>query len=81
LQIRVSNGVLDVKGTRTPPGPDLPRGSCYAERPFGAFQRLIPIPEDAAADRIQAQLKDGVLTIKVPRLGPSSVEAKDIVVN
>ena len=78
VRVRVSNGALLVSGTRPAPiqgGQSLP---CYAERPFGAFQRVIPLPGDVAADQVQAQLKDGVLSIQLPKAGPSAVEARDI---
>ena len=53
----------------------------YAEHPLGAFQRIIPIPGGVAAEQLQAQLKDGVLTIRVPRPGGRTAEEKDIVVS
>ena len=81
LRVRAQNGVILVSGTRTPPVAEGQRTPCYAERPFGAFQRLIPIPSDVAADQVQAQLKDGVLMLQVPKVGPSAREAMDIVVS
>jgi HSP20 family protein len=78
VRIRLANGALQVNGTRTPPAVDGPRWTRYAEQPFGVFQRLIPIPGDVAADQVEAQLKDGVLTIQVPRIGTPALEGKDI---
>jgi len=79
VRVRVSNGVLQVSGTRT--APDAPRGAYYSEQPFGAFQRWIAIPSDVAGDQVQARLEDGVLTVRAPKLAPSAVEEKDIVVS
>jgi HSP20 family protein len=43
------------------------RGSVYRyERSYGAFYRVIPLPEGAIADQAKASFKDGVLEITVP---------------
>jgi HSP20 family protein len=81
LRVRVSNGVLQVSGTRTAPVVDAPRGLRYAEQPFGAFRRLIPIPGDVAADQVRAQYRDGVLLVRLPRLGAPAGEGVDIAVS
>ncbi|MFE9399962.1 Hsp20/alpha crystallin family protein [Streptomyces flavidovirens] len=38
-------------------------------RQFGAFDYRMSLPADADADHIQAELADGVLTVRVPRAG------------
>jgi HSP20 family protein len=81
LRVRVLNGVLEISGTRTPPVTDGQRWSRYAEQRFGAFRRWIPMPGDVAVDRVQAQLKDGVLMVQVPRAASSTLEGKDIEVS
>lgn len=37
------------------------------ERSYGTFQRVLTLPADAVADDIDAQFKNGVLTITMPR--------------
>ena len=37
------------------------------ERSFGKFMRTIPLPKDAKADTVDAQYKDGVLTIVIEK--------------
>jgi HSP20 family protein len=81
LHVRVANGVLQVSGMRPAPIPDGPRVPRYAEQPFGTFQRMIPIPGDVAADQMQAQLKEGVLTVRLPRLETSVTNGRDIPVS
>ena len=45
------------------------KGKTYhrVERHFGSFYRMIPLPSSVAADKITANYKDGVLTVKVPK--------------
>lgn len=81
LRVRIGNGVLQVSGSREFPSIEDARCSRYAEQRFGAFQRLIPIPPGIAADQVKAELKDGVLTVKVPKLGPPVVEGREITVS
>jgi HSP20 family protein len=47
------------------------------ERGHGEFSRMFRLPADVAADRVAAELKDGVLTIVVPKIagqGPRRVD-------
>jgi HSP20 family protein len=37
------------------------------ERPVGAFTRIIELPSDVDANRVQAELRDGVLRITLPK--------------
>jgi HSP20 family protein len=37
------------------------------ERSYGAFQRVLSLPDDVDQDGIQAAFKDGILTITMPR--------------
>lgn len=37
------------------------------ERSYGAFERLLSLPEDADADRIEASFRRGVLKLRIPR--------------
>ncbi|MBM3260141.1 MAG: Hsp20/alpha crystallin family protein [Candidatus Sericytochromatia bacterium] len=38
------------------------------ERPHGRFSRQVPLPADVAIERIRATLKDGVLSVWLPRV-------------
>ncbi len=37
------------------------------ERPVGSFTRVLRLPSPVASDAVQAELKNGVLTIKLPK--------------
>lgn len=38
-----------------------------AERPSGKFRRVLTLPHDVDADKTEAELKDGVLVVRVPQ--------------
>ncbi|WP_243269978.1 Hsp20/alpha crystallin family protein [Thermanaerosceptrum fracticalcis] len=48
------------------------------ERYYGSFSRTIPLPVEIKSDEAQAQYKDGILTIKVPKVEPAKTKGKRI---
>lgn len=40
------------------------------ERAYGAFQRVIPLPKNVMEDRAEASYRNGVLTVRLPKLQP-----------
>ncbi len=66
LDISVAGGELSVKIERPESGPE---GAIYhrRERPVGSFARAVRLPIEVDADKVQAQLHDGVLTITLPK--------------
>ncbi len=69
LDITVHNGLLFIRGERKPAEGRL---SLYNGRSFGRFERVITLPEAVKTDDVQATLKDGILSITLPK----SPEAK-----
>jgi HSP20 family protein len=71
VQVSITKGLVDIHGTR--PARVSQDGSQadlrYNEHIFGRFRRLIPLPSGLATDRLQAQMRSGVLEIRVPRTG------------
>ncbi len=50
----------------------------FSEREYGAFERSFRLPADAQPDDITADFKSGVLTVKVPKVGPPPDRSKRI---
>ncbi len=64
LDITVQGGMLVIRGERKP-GPGrahLDGGRCFAR-----FERAITLPAAVTTDGVQAELKDGVLSLALPR--------------
>jgi HSP20 family protein len=77
LDIQVLDRELVLRGQRERPA--LAEGSVWthAERPFGAFERRIQLPDGVDADAITASMDAGVLSLIVPkpeRLTPKSIQ-------
>jgi HSP20 family protein len=64
LEVSVHGAGVLVTGQRIVPGTAQPR---LLEHPTGVIRRVIPLPAGARADQLTASLKDGVLTLRIPR--------------
>jgi len=69
VDVTVHNGMLFIRGERRP---EEGRRYLYNGRSFGRFERVITLPEAVNTDDVQAVLKDGILSITLPK----SPEAK-----
>jgi HSP20 family protein len=66
LDISVAGNELSIKVTR----PDVAQEDVTyhrRERPVGAFGRIVRLPVEVDADHVEADLRDGVLTITLPK--------------
>jgi len=66
IEVYAVGNELTIKGSRKPcEGEDV--AYHRRERGTGEFTRVITLPVDVDSDKIQATLKDGVLTVKLPK--------------
>jgi HSP20 family protein len=63
----VGGDTLVIRGTKRDAREARGDGFIFSERSFGAFQRSFELPGDVDADKIEADVADGVLTVKLPR--------------
>ena len=78
LEVLVSGHELTINGRREIAAP---QGAGYhrRERAQGAFSRSLALPWVIDADQVEARLRDGVLTIKLPKAEsakPKKIEVK-----
>ena len=82
LEVSVDRGLLTIAGERVGEIPaESEKVSVFAaERFSGPFRRVISLPEDADASRVDAKYRDGVLRIAIPKREsskPRRIEVKD----
>lgn len=66
LDVSITGETLVIKGAKKAPGDDL--GRCQRrEREFGQFGRTVILPDRVEAEKISAKLRDGMLTIRLPK--------------
>ena len=68
IEVRVENQTLTVKGERKFEKDENPKSGYHRiERGYGPFARYFSLPETIDGDRVQADYKNGVLTITLPK--------------
>ncbi len=67
IKLEISNNTLTVRGEKQQKKEEKEKNYYRMERSYGAFQRLLSLPEDADQDKAAADFKNGVLTVTVPR--------------
>lgn len=78
VSIDVQDGRLTVRGERKRPHAE--EGTTYVsvQRPFGAFEHRIGLPKGVDPTAITASMKDGVLSLIVPK--PERLEPQRIAI-
>ncbi len=67
IDVRVENGVLQMRGERKA-DPDVDQTTAYRmERLYGSFTRSFTLPTTVDASKIAAKYRDGVLELTIPK--------------
>jgi HSP20 family protein len=77
VQITAAEGYLTIKGEKKEEKKEEREGYYRQERSYGSFQRVVALPDNANFDKAEANFKNGVLTLAVPKkAGAQSKERK-----
>ncbi len=76
VDITLNDHTLIVKGEKKPATLSEEHKLYFDERHYGAFERSFRLPEDTNPDNVAAELKNGVLSIKVQKSAPEAKERK-----
>lgn len=68
LDITITDSTLTVKGERKKDTSISEENCFYQELFWGAFSRSVILPLDVDANKIKASIKNGILTIKLPKI-------------
>ncbi|MGB0084837.1 MAG: Hsp20/alpha crystallin family protein [Rhodomicrobiaceae bacterium] len=80
VDVKLSNGVLTIKGEKKEEKEETKEGYHLSERRFGSFQRSFGVPEGIDAEKISADFKNGVLTITMPKTAEVQQKEKKIAI-
>jgi HSP20 family protein len=67
LKVEVVEGVLTLSGTKKQESVSEEEGVYRAERSYGEFKRAFALPDSVDAAKIDAQFRNGVLRIALPK--------------
>ncbi|MFN3408471.1 MAG: Hsp20/alpha crystallin family protein [Limisphaerales bacterium] len=79
VKVTVEGGTLTISGERKAEKEQKGRKFHRVERYYGRFERSFTIPDDAEADNVKAEFKDGVLRVhlaKSEKARPKQIEVK-----
>ena len=68
LDISITNDMITVRGERKREGKDKIEKVYYNECFWGPFSRSLILPQEINADKAKATIKNGLLTIHLPKL-------------
>jgi HSP20 family protein len=77
VQVEIANGVLSIRGEKKS---ETDNGGRYSERYYGSFERRIPL-DGVKEDKAEANFRNGVLTISLPKTEQASESVKRIAIN
>jgi HSP20 family protein len=79
VKVTVENGVLTISGERKLEKEEKGRRYHRVERAYGSFARSFTLPDDADAEKVGAEFRDGVLKVHVAKsesAKPKQIEVK-----
>ena len=79
VKVTVESGTLIISGERKTEKEEKGRKFHRVERSYGRFERSFTVPDDAEANNVKAEFKDGVLRVhlaKSEKARPKQIEVK-----
>lgn len=78
IDISVHDGLVTVKGEKRASREEEGETWYFSERQYGAFSRSFRLPPDADEEKVAADLRDGVLVLRVPKRTEAEVKPKSV---
>ena len=78
IEIQVEDGMLNIRGERRQKREESKETYRWSERWEGTFMRTISLPVEVERDKIQAEFKNGVLEVRIPKKREAAPKKIDI---
>lgn len=78
IHLSVENGMVMLTGEKRSEREEKGETWFFSERQYGSFSRSFRMPPDAEGDKVDAQIKDGVLTITIPKTKPKKPDTAKV---
>lgn len=78
VEVLLEDDALILRGERRSEHRDEERQ--FTERYYGRFERRIPLPVEVQADKIEAKVKDGMLSVTLPKVAGAKPRVRRIAV-
>ena len=78
IEVKLADDILTIKGEKKEEKEEKKKDYYVSERRFGSFQRSFTVPAGVDTDKIEANFKNGVLTVKLPKGAQAQKNEKKI---
>ena len=68
LEVQVTDEAVSISGDRKSETKTEEKGMFRSEFRYGRFERVIPLPSRIQNDKVQAEFKNGILNLTLPKL-------------
>ena len=80
IEVALSNGALTIKGEKKEEKEEKKKDYYRSERHYGSFARSFRVPEGTDVGKIEANFKNGVLTVVLPKTAEAQKPEKKIAI-
>lgn len=74
IDVTITNEMVTIKGHRKHEDKIKESDYYYQELYWGSFSRSIILPEEIDADKAKASMKNGILTLRLPKLAKNKIK-------
>lgn len=78
VEVTVEGDVLSIRAEKAEETEDKGANRYFSERRYGVYARSFRLPTNVDRDHIAAAMRNGVLTVTLPKTGPAQPAAKKV---
>ena len=78
LNVHVTENSIEISSEKRTEEKEEKEGYIRRERRYSNFYRSIPLPDEILPKKADAELKEGILTVKLPKAKPEEKKAKKL---
>jgi HSP20 family protein len=80
VEVNLSNSALKIKGEKKSEREETKKDYRLSERSYGSFERYFALPDNVDAEKIEATMKAGVLTVVLPKTAEARKKTRKVAV-
>jgi HSP20 family protein len=78
VEVLLTGNSITLKGEKKEEKEEKGRNYYHTERSYGSFHRSVPLPEGIEIEKVDAEFKNGVLTVKLPKTAQEKTKSKKV---
>jgi len=78
IEVLLAEDTLTIKGEKREEKEDKGKNYYHMERTYGSFHRVIPLPIEVEANKVEAAFKNGVLSVVLPKTEKAKAASRKI---